>query len=236
MNDVLGKLPELPRASSNLIRWKRVTGASAAIGAVAAAGSVSARTVQITLLTEQATASNVGGSNTFTGDFTRDNINDVPLWSGTYIPSNSAYLSSTFGRVGFASYAGVTAGGNFALGNPRSISALIPFVFTDFRINGGAATGAFLEVNASNGPTAGTVRAVRTVFDDASINRPTGVIAGGTNTEFDPTVYAQRTKFANKIKKLKKKAKAAARAGNPIKAKKLNKKVKKLNKRLAAIS
>ena len=236
MNNPLGNLPENSPSSSTLNRWKRITGASAAIGAVAAAGSASARTVQISLATEQATASNVGGSNTFSGDFTLDNINDVPAWGGTYIPFNSAYLSSTFGRIGFASSAGVTAGGILAFGNPQSVSALVPFVFTDSRINGGAATGAFLEVNASNNATSGTVRAVRTVFDDASITRPTGIVAGTTHPEFNPAVYALRTKFASKIKKLKKKAKAAARSGNSIKAKKLNKKLKKLRKKLAKIS
>lgn len=233
MNSPLNKAAGKLLSNSKLTRWKRMTGSSAVIGA-AAATTASAGVVQITLLNEQVTVG-AGAGNTLTGDFTRDNVNDVPLWSGSY-NATSAYLSSTAGGVATAKSNSVRAGSNIVLGNPRSVSALIPFVFTDSRINGGAATGAFAEVRANNTATAGTVRVVRSVFDDASITRPTGVVAGGTNKEFDPTVYALRTKFASKIKKLKKKAKAAARAGNAIKAKKLNKKVKKLNKKLAAIA
>ena len=222
-----------------------MTGSSIAIGAAAAASSASARTVQITLANEQATGQTVGGNNTFTGDFTGDNLNDVPSLGGNFGSGNGIFFGALnsytagnafAGTVASAGAVGVAIEAQVQLGNPVTLSSLIPFVFTDARINGGAATGAFFEVRVSNTATTATVRVLRTVFDDASITRPTGVVAGGTNTEFDPTVYAQRTKLANKVKKLKKKAKAASRAGNPIKAKKLNKKVKKLNKRLAAIS
>ena len=249
MNTPLKKASEPMLSSSNLSRWKRITSSSAMIGA-AAASSASARTVQITLQNEQATASTTSASNTFTGDFTGDGVNDVPSWGGSafsgpavpvtgfkaYLRTVATFTGPQTGRVGFASVSGVSAGQQQNAGNPVSNSALIPFVFTDARINGGAATNAWLEVNASNTATSATVRAVRSVFDDASTARPTDAVAGGSNREFVSTVSPRKTSLAAKIKKLRKKAKRASRAGQLGKAKKLRKKIRSLVKRLNALS
>lgn len=238
MNTPLTKYSERALSNSSQTHWKWVVGSSAvAVGA--AAIPVSARTVQITLTTEQVT----NGNNTFTGDCTRDGVNDVPTWGAGFSTNPTsifASLATPNTIIGYAWYyvgpktftVGVIPNRRTGLATPSSQGGLFPFTFSDARVNGGAATAAFADIRANNNsPTSHTVRILRSVFNDNGTAAPGGVVAGGVNTEFDATIYAQRTSLANKIKKLKKKAKKAV--GN--KAKKLKKKSKKLSKKLAAI-
>ena len=67
----------------------------------------------------------------------------------------------------------------------QSTSYLNPITFTDSRINGGAATEGWLQVNAFNtSATDHTVELSRLIFDDASATRPTFASIPGTQTEF----------------------------------------------------
>lgn len=119
---------------------------------------------------------------------------------------------------------------------PQSARGLTAVTFTDARINGGAPTAGFVETSAFNTSlTSHTVQMVRTIFNDSSTAAPGGVVAGGLNREFDPTIYAQRTKAEKDIKKLKKKIKKVKKTSK-AKAKKLKKKLKKLNKKLTALA
>ncbi len=68
-----------------------------------------------------------------------------------------------------------------------TVSALIPFTFSDARINGNTPTQGFLDVTSFNvNRTTHVVQIVRLVFDDESTSPPAGVAAGGNNTEWSP--------------------------------------------------
>jgi len=227
-------------SNSNKAHGKWIAGSAAILSAVATTPA-SAGVVQITLSGEIVT--DVGGiTNTFTGDFTGDGIVDTSnmlagvsmgeafLYQGTYNIANAQYAGG--GMI----EARVAGAGTVTGPPPLSISGLFPVTFKDARINGGVPTAALIDVRASGVATGETIQVVRSVFNDASTAAPVGGVAGGTNREFDPTVYAQRISLASKIRKLKKKAKKAKRSANLFKAKKLKNKLKKLNKRLAGIA
>lgn len=219
-------------------RWRRMSGAVAVAGAAAATGVAEARTVQISLVNEQITT----GNNTFTFDLTRDGVVDMATWSAgsVYItyPYNGVNLVNNTGRLAYAwyfsgYYTGRVGGGARAGSpTPSQYTGLLPIAFGDARINGGTVTAGFADVRAfNNGVFSHSIQIIRTVFNDNGTGAPVGVVAGGRNLEFDPTIYAQRTKLASKIKKLKIKAKK----NKGKKSRKLKKKRKALQMKLAAI-
>ena len=68
-----------------------------------------------------------------------------------------------------------------------TVKALVPFTFSDARINGNAPTQGFLDFTSYNvNRTTHVLEMVRLVFDDESTSPPMGVTAGGTNTEWTP--------------------------------------------------
>jgi hypothetical protein len=67
----------------------------------------------------------------------------------------------------------------------QSTVYLNPITFSDARINGGATTSGWLEVNAFNTSTTDhTVQLTRLIFDDASTTRPVFAEIPGTQTEW----------------------------------------------------
>lgn len=97
------------------------------------------------------------------------------------------FLGSSF-RNYFAFVRGTVSTYSFG-SSPASAAGLVPIFFQDARINGGSNTGGFLDVSAfSTGFTNHTVQILRLVFDDASTTAPTGVTAGGSNTEWTSPV------------------------------------------------
>ncbi len=115
----------------------------------------------------------------------RGSINRTQLMTGvgstaytfTAIVSNTFNLNANFaaGGVGTASASSPSA----------SIFYLNPISFTDARINGGAATLGWLEVNAfSNATTDQNIVFTRVIFDDADTNRPAFATVPGAQTEW----------------------------------------------------
>ena len=223
----------MPMAKSHS-RWKLATGSSFVAG-VAAAIPASAGTVQITLPNQ--IVSNLGPVNTINFDFTGDGVIDGPNFNAGTVASG-AYITNP-GVVAYArggADPGAQVGGASVIGQPKSINGLIPITFTDGRINAGVPTSALIEIRASNTNLSGAIQILRTIFNDASTAAPAGVIVGGINKEFDPTIYAQRLTLSGKIKKLARKQKKLTRSGNFLKLKKLTKKLKKLNRQLDSIA
>ena len=224
------------------VSWKWKMSAPTLLGV---ATSASANVVQITH-PDQITTTNSGVErSTITGDFTADGVidtNAVGLYNTTddYVrfSVNSMKVASAGSMTGlFATVNGVSA-------PPTSNwfilqKGLVPITFNDARINGGALTAAFIDVQSVGTSFGGKIQILRTVFDDESTAAPAGVVAGGANPEFVPgraaAEAALRTSLGNKIKKLKKKAKKVKKKGNSTKAKKLKKKLKKLQKQVAKL-
>jgi len=194
-------LPEIP------VRWKWMAG-STAIGTAAAATSAHAATVQITQTDNRVSTT---GINTWSNDFTGDAMADASIVAnasaftyGGYIYNRADLFNPAAGTAGtFTAYAGrairtggggptnffVLVGTMLSFGptstGPISRPRLIPVTFTDARINSGAATMGFLEIQAFNTVAVdGTVEAVRLVFDDTSTTAPGGVVTGGSDTEW----------------------------------------------------
>ena len=159
-------------------------------------GTGHAATVQITLTGN--TLSSIGG-NTLFGDLTGDGIADVvfanPLNTRTAGGNGRAQVNISGARVRAAVGSSYYLDAQFAIGGvgtaelnpgvPRSINYLNPITFTDSRINGGATTNGYLQVNAFNTSRSNhTVALTRLVFDDASTIAPTGLSTGTTYTEW----------------------------------------------------
>ena len=91
---------------------------------------------------------------------------------------------------------GAGVGLPFAFGPvPQSASYMNHITFTDQRINGGAPTEAWLQVNAFNtSGTSQTVELSRLIFDDASTTRPAFASVPGAQTEWsavpEPSSFA----------------------------------------------
>lgn len=183
--------------------WKWMVGSAAALGATEAPISSQAGTVQIDLISNQVAT----GAGSFHPDFTGDGAADVSwssfsdpgvssgeLTGGTNVVFYNVGLLSGFNLVALAG-TGVSSMGSVRVysvdvtsyvvsaTSPQSQTGLFPVLFTDAKFNGGAATNGFVEVrgfNSATGPR-NTVQAVRLVFDDASTEAPTGVVAGGSD-------------------------------------------------------
>lgn len=256
-------------------RWIWMAGsAAAAAGGV----SVDAGTVQITLTGEQVSngdnpppfTGDLTGDGVVdvpwgvsTGGFTYRT--DTASLQFSYPYRNAAVLTAMSNRIAFAAYfsgagSGIIPRGRkakagsatqfYASTNNSQVNAraLIPFTFSDQRINNGSVTNAFADIHAfSISDSVNTVQIVRTVFDDASTVAPDPVAAGGSDAEWvapvaPPAVIppgnpeaALTTAFNNKIKKLKKKFKKAKSGRNSGKAKKIKAQIKKFKKKLAAL-
>lgn len=160
-----------------------------------------AATVQITLSGNKISSTSVGG-NTLNADITGDLTNDL-TFTNVIVGAQAARVSVNGDLIhasynNFSSYAvdaqfallGVgIASASSGFPNVQNISYLNPITFTDARINGGAATQAWVEVNAFNLFTdprgeSHTVALTRVIFDDASVLRPGFGSIPGTQTEW----------------------------------------------------
>jgi hypothetical protein len=140
------------------------------------------------------------GGNQLVADLTGDNIVDLePLFgdstgiggptgvmvygsAGLVVASWAGYVYHV--RAGFGRLDGVGDAVKFG-SNVQSIVYLNPMTFSDARINGGATTSGWLEVNAFNTSTTDhTVQLTRLIFDDASTTRPVFAEIPGTQTEW----------------------------------------------------
>ena len=93
------------------------------------------------------------------------------------------FSSGISGAQGY--YVQIGGVSNFSSSNILSLSGLIPFTFSDSRINSGFTTNAFAEIRAFNtNKTTHTVQVVRTIFDDSSTTAPGDAVAGGTYPEW----------------------------------------------------
>jgi hypothetical protein len=160
-----------------------------AMALAATTASSQAATVQITLTGNKISSTGAGG-NQLVADLTGDNTNDI-LIADMFI--STSYASVKIGNWGNAAgWMSAGAGAKYmvdarfgavvpaAPGTPlangpakQSISYLNPVTFSDLRINGGAPTDGWLQVNAFNtSATSHTVELSRLIFDNASTTRP----------------------------------------------------------------
>jgi PEP-CTERM motif len=159
----------------------------------ALAATAHAATVQITL-TGNKISSTSAGRNTLNADITGDLVNDLIITTpffgasvgGANINGGIVYASNSFLFYAVAQFAGGGVGIAGANGvSLQNINYLNPITFTDSRINSGAVTNAWLQVNAFNtSTTSHTVALTRVIFDDTSTTRPTFSAIPGTLTEF----------------------------------------------------
>jgi PEP-CTERM motif len=165
-----------------------------------------AATVQITLTGNNLTNT----TNSLNADVTGDGTNDFTIAfvnQGSGVASfdlNANRLKAEFsGPASFSVDAQFAAGGvgkaqSFAYFATRNIKYLNPITFTDARINGGASTQGYLEVNAFNSSYwSHTVALTRLVFDDASTTLGTGGLStSSTYTEWTPAVVPEPSSLA----------------------------------------
>lgn len=169
------------------------------------------------------------GGNQLVADLTGDGVDDVTFGfytssgasvsvqvNGAFPPVFAGYFSvalpfrvdaqfASYG-VGLASASGAT---------PQSIQFLNGVSFTDARINGGAPTNGYLQVNAFNtSSTDHTVELSRLIFDDASTTRPAFTSIPGAQTEWgavpEPTSLGLLALGAGGLLLRRSRAKAAA--------------------------
>jgi hypothetical protein len=159
----------------------------------ALAATAHAATVQITLTGNKISSTSAGG-NDLKPDITGDLVSDLTITSSfvsgsvgrAFINGGGVYASFSSVFFAIAQFAPGGVGiGSAAGGSPLNINYLNPITFTDSRINSGAATDAWLQVNAFNTSlTSHTVALTRVIFDDASTTRPAFSSIPGTQTEF----------------------------------------------------
>jgi hypothetical protein len=156
-----------------------------AVGALAIAGASAANgatVVQISFANNVVSMSS--GLGNFVADLTGDLTNDV---RGQVNPSRYAivrgrgalYLSSDLG----AAY--TDTGGNVNLGGLRANESrgyrqLVPFLFTDKRINSGVVTGGFLDLEGVATGSSASLQIHRMIFDANSTTAPTGLTSAST--------------------------------------------------------
>lgn len=201
-----------------------------AMALAATTASSQAATVQITLTGNKISST---GGNQLVADLTGDNIDDVefgrarfykssvevevgpaggPLGDFVYALSSgtSFYVEARFDRAG----GGVGRGYSNGEGG-QATSYLNPITFTDSRINGGAPTEGWLQVNAFNNISADhTVELSRLIFDDASTTRPAFATLPDPQTEWggvpEPSVLGLLALGAGGLLLRRSRAKAAA--------------------------
>jgi hypothetical protein len=163
----------------------------------ALAATAHAATVQVTFTGNKISSLSAGG-NTLRADITGDSVADL-VFTNALAGNVIARVDIFGGRVSALSTGSSTfrvdaqfaAGGVGVAGSAaivrRNINYLNPITFTDSRINGGAATNAWLQVNAFNtSSTSQTVALTRVIFDDASTTRPSFASIPGTQPSFVP--------------------------------------------------
>ena len=175
----------------------------------ATAASSHAATVQITLTGNKLSSTSAGG-NTLNADLTGDGTADVIVKStlnrASMVSVNLKGLGFAIaGKYGFTNRPNYfqrprlgpngIGGGSIYTPVPSALTALNPITFSDNRINGGAVTGAWLEVRAFNvSATSHTVQLTRLIFDDASATRPVFASIPGAQTAWvavpEPSSFA----------------------------------------------
>ena len=172
---------ELPRFAVGALA---IAGASAANGAI----------VQITLTGNKISST----GNQLVADLTGDTNADVtfgqeswgPYYVAVGIDGGFRLRAVNMGGMYFVNAAdgnsaGVGVPGIMNGPVPQSASYMNHITFTDQRINGGAPTEAWLQVNAFNtSATSHTVELSRLIFDDASVTRPAFATIPGVQTEW----------------------------------------------------
>lgn len=175
-----------------------INGTLTSLGTLTAlAATAHAATVQISLTGNQISSRlSLSGGNSLNADITGDLVSDLTYTNPSTWP-DQAFVVINGGSVS-AAYnpfngllrldAQIVNGGVGNPGNagfdPQNINYLNPITFTDSRINGGASTQAWLQVNAFNtSSTSHTVALTRVIFDDTSVTRPAFASIPGTLTE-----------------------------------------------------
>jgi hypothetical protein len=173
-----------------------------AMALAATTGGAQAASVQITLNGNKISTT---GGNQLVADLTGDNLVDVKLDDELQISGVDNVLLGINGGLVFARQyfdpfrlvVGFSIDANFyytftgvgdAFENGVDVLSTVylnPITFSDSRINGGATTSGWLEVNAFNTSyTDHTVQLTRLIFDDASTTRPVFAEIPGTQTEW----------------------------------------------------
>ncbi len=183
-----------------------------ASGALAASvAATQASTVQITLTGNKLTTS----INTLNADLTGDGTADIAFGSTGQRIAGSLFgvsfkLNGATARLraqfstdsgSYAVQAEFAGGGKGTIsengGSKHDITYLNPITFTDARINGGASTQGYLEVNAFNtSQTLHTIALTRLVFDNASTTLGTGGLStSATYTTFVAVAVPEPSSF-----------------------------------------
>ena len=159
-----------------------------AMALAATTASSQAAVVQITLTGNKISTN---GGNQLVADVTGDIVDDVVFAGGVYgvggasVEIGGGVFKGVWARPfvipGFFSVDADFAGGGVNGVGLQSRSILNPITFTDWRINGGAQTNGWLQVNAFNtSATDHTVELARLIFDNASTTAPTGLTSAST--------------------------------------------------------
>ncbi|TAE73761.1 MAG: PEP-CTERM sorting domain-containing protein [Verrucomicrobia bacterium] len=174
-----------------------------ALTAASAAGSANAAIVQITLSGNRLNSQFGNSFNALNADLTGDSTADItisgvnfdPIGYGAIVLINGNRVSAQSFFTGSyqgvdAQFAGNGVGVAAAGGAPSSAKYLNPITFIDSRINSGASTQGYLEVESrvsSSGGITSSVTLTRLVFNDASTTlTPGGLGTGTTYTEWAP--------------------------------------------------
>jgi PEP-CTERM motif len=178
------------------------------LAALAAASSSQAATVQITLTGNQISSSGNALNADITGDMMADlafsgavnnagrALVNVASVGGSAAPMLAQYAASFYVDAAFKT-SGVGVSGATGSSGPQGAIYLNPITLTDSRINGGAATKAWLEVSAFNTSAAfHTVALTRVIFDDASTALPAFGSVPFTQTEWVPGAVPEPSSLA----------------------------------------
>jgi hypothetical protein len=169
---------------------------AATTATTATTASSQAATVQITLVGNKISST---GGDQLNADLTGDLEADLTLEKNV-VSYNVSVRADELG-TGFWVNAGGDGVGDvdfgFGADGAFNLLKLNTVVFSDDRINAGAPTQAWLEVNAFNSSfSSHTVQLTRLIFDDASVTRPEFSSIPGTQTEWSPTVIPEPSSFA----------------------------------------
>ncbi len=167
-----------------------------AMALAATAASTQAAVVQITLTGNKISST---GGNQLVADLTGDGYAEVAFNDAFYSDNSvgmrvngewlwASVVNLVGGGMKWTADAAFAAGVGNGVGTgavAQSAAYLNPITFTDRRINGGAPTGGWLQVNAYNTSYAShTVEFSRLIFDDANTTRPAFASIPGTQTEW----------------------------------------------------
>jgi hypothetical protein len=189
-----------------------------AMALAATTASSQAATVQITLTGNKISTT---GGNQLVADLTGDDLDDVVIFGSDFPSGCFVFVGDDFFQAqmnGGYSVRMIVAGGvggqRLTGQEPVFASSLSAVTFSDARINGGAQTGGWVQVNAFNtSATSHTVELSRLIFDDASVTRPAFATIPGVQTEFsivpEPSSFALLALGAGGLLARRRRAKAA---------------------------